>query len=141
MGGHDNNFRLPTTRWACTPLSGTAPDIMLVRFIFDETYTSRTSVNYYRSRSDFGQWNRTYFVPLIADQFDMTPQLLDHMFPFFVFSYGFLILLVLETLPNFVQAKISSHPLFMRIQKRKPLAWICFFIGGVWSLQNIWMQY
>ena len=71
----------------------------------------------------------------------MTPQQLDYMFPFFVFSYGFLILVVLEALPSLVQAKISSHPLFERIEKRKPLAWICFFLGGVWSLQNVWMQF
>lgn len=25
VGDHDNNFRLPSTSWACTPLSGTVP--------------------------------------------------------------------------------------------------------------------
>ena len=122
-------------------MSGTAPDIMLVRFIFDEIYTSRTSELHSKSFSDFGQWNRTYFVPQIADQFDMTPQQLDFMLPFFVFSYGFLILLVLEALPSLQQAKIVAHPLFQQIEKRKPLAWICFFLGGAWSLQNIWVQF
>ena len=141
MGGHGNNFRLPTTRWACTPLSGTAPDIMLVRFIFDKIYTSRTSGFNSNSFIHFGQWNRTYFVAAKTDQFDMTPQELDFMFPFFVFFYGFLILVVLEALPSLVTARISSHPLFARIEKRKPLAWMCFFLGGMWSLQNIWMQF
>lgn len=75
----------------------------------------------------------------------MTPQQLDDMFPFVVFFYGFLILLVLEALPSLVQAttldKLCSHPLFERIQKRKPVAWMCFFLGGLWSLQNLWIQF
>jgi hypothetical protein len=113
---------------------------MLVRFIFDEIYTSRTSAFYFSSFRHFGQWNRTYFVSVVTDKYKMTPQQLDNLFPFFVFSYGFLILLVLEALPGFVPRELTSHPLFVRIEKRKPLAWLCFFMGGLWSLQNLWLQ-
>jgi len=28
VGGRGNNFRLPSTSWACSPLSGTAPLIL-----------------------------------------------------------------------------------------------------------------
>jgi hypothetical protein len=68
----------------------------------------------------------------------MMPQELDFFFPFIVFFYGFLILLVLEGLPAVVRPEYRTHPLFEMIQKRKNLAWICFFVGGLWSLQNIW---
>jgi hypothetical protein len=70
----------------------------------------------------------------------MLPQKLDYLFPFFVFFYGFLILVVLEAFPAVVRREISSHPLFAQIEKRKPLAWLCFFVGGLWSLQNIWVS-
>jgi hypothetical protein len=66
------------------------------------------------------------------------PQELDYFFPFLVFFYGFLILVVLEGLPAVVRQELRSHAWFELIQKRKNLAWACFFVGGLWSLQNIW---
>ncbi len=68
----------------------------------------------------------------------MTPQKLDFIFPFFVFFYGFLMVLVLE-FPLFVklgQERLSQA--YAQLEKHRPLGWVCFFIGGLWSVQNIW---
>ena len=63
--------------------------------------------------------------------------LLDHIFPFIVFFYGLLVLIVLEV-PLFVEAQKGLSNFFVdRLKAHKPLAWICFFVGGLWSLQNL----
>lgn len=119
---------------------GQPPNSMLVRLIFDELYASRTSDIHSRRSLDSGQPNQTCFVSVLSEKEYMMPHQLDYWFPFFVFFYGFLILLVLEGLPAVVRNEIRAHPWFEMIQKRKSLAWICFFIGGLWSLQNIWIS-
>jgi hypothetical protein len=68
----------------------------------------------------------------------MTPEKLDFIFPFFVFCYGLLVVLVLE---NPVLVKIGEERLgsaFQQLSRHKGLAWVCFFVGGLWSVQNIW---
>lgn len=67
----------------------------------------------------------------------MTLEKLDFFFPFFVFFYGFLLLLVQE-LP-FVRAlgDAKSQAMMQMLSKRSPLAWTCLLIGAVWSLQNL----
>jgi hypothetical protein len=67
----------------------------------------------------------------------MTLAQIDYYFPFAVFLYGFLLVLVIE------------HPFFARLGEqrlgaawntllqRKSLAWISFFGGGLWALQNV----
>lgn len=68
----------------------------------------------------------------------MTPQKLDFIFPFLVFFYGFLMVLVLE-LPFFVRVgQQRMAQAYSELGRHKPLAWICFFVGGLWSVQNIW---
>lgn len=70
----------------------------------------------------------------------MTPQELDFAFPFLVFSCGFLLVLVHE-IPVFSrlgQERLDPG-LWEGLQKRRPMAWICFFVGGLWSLQNLWI--
>ena len=63
--------------------------------------------------------------------------LLDHIFPFIVFFYGLLVLIVLEA-PIFVQAQKNMSNYFVeQLKSHKPLAWLCFFVGGLWSLQNL----
>lgn len=67
----------------------------------------------------------------------MTPQQLDFAFPFFVFFYGFLIVLVLETslLERIGRQRVPA--LWEGLSQRKSLAWVSFFLGGLWSLQNL----
>jgi hypothetical protein len=68
----------------------------------------------------------------------MTPQKLDFIFPFVVFSYGLLMVFVLE---NRYLVKIGQERMgeaFHNLAKHKNLGWVCFFVGGLWSMQNIW---
>lgn len=69
----------------------------------------------------------------------MTPTQLDFFFPFVVFFYGFLAVLVVET-PAL--AKLGEQRLgaaWQGLQRRRGLAWTSFFLGGLWSLQNLWL--
>jgi len=69
----------------------------------------------------------------------MTAEKLDFFFPFVVFFYGLLLLLVLE---NPALVKIGEERLgaaFQQLSRHKGLAWICFFIGGLWSIQNVYL--
>jgi hypothetical protein len=66
---------------------------------------------------------------------------LDYLFPFLVFSYGILVVFVLET----YQLKVAGQKrnqqayrdLYQQLAVHKPLAWICFWVGGFWTLQNL----
>jgi hypothetical protein len=70
----------------------------------------------------------------------MNPLVLDYYFPFFVFFYGFIMTLLLnskwslklihERLPVDFAERFQSH---------KYLGFICFLVGFVWSLQNLWL--
>lgn len=69
----------------------------------------------------------------------MTPEKLDYIFPFVVFFYGFLVVLVLEN-PRLVRlGEERMGDMFQQLSKHRKLAWTCFFVGGLWSLQNIWL--
>ena len=75
----------------------------------------------------------------MTDKRNMTPEKLDYFFPFIVFFYGLLLVLVLET-PALV--KIGEERMgaaFQQMSKHKGLAWICFFVGGLWSIQNVYL--
>lgn len=68
----------------------------------------------------------------------MTPEKLDSIFPFVVFAYGLIMVFVLE---NPVLARLGAERLggvFENMKQHRNLAWICFFVGGLWSAQNIW---
>lgn len=70
----------------------------------------------------------------------MTPSELDFYFPFVVFFYGFLVVLVLETPALARLGKERMSPAWEGLSQRKGLAWVSFFIGGLWSLQNLWLS-
>ncbi len=78
----------------------------------------------------------------LTDIEDMNWVILDHYFPFFVFLYGFLVLIVHEA-PLFQKSleKLSQtghlSALMLQIKNRKAFAYTCFYVGGFWSLQNI----
>lgn len=68
----------------------------------------------------------------------MTPQKLDFIFPFVVFFYGLLMVFVLE---NPVLARIGQERMgaaYANLTRHKNLAWVCFFVGGLWAAQNVW---
>lgn len=44
-------------------------------------------------------------------------------------------------LENPVLARLGRERMgvvFANMNKHKSLAWVCFFLGGLWSAQNIW---
>ncbi len=64
--------------------------------------------------------------------------LLDYYFPFVVFFYGFIVVLALEG--PFLRRLADSHQsnlFILQLKSHAPLAWICFFAGGLWSVQNL----
>jgi len=68
----------------------------------------------------------------------MTPTQLDFYFPFIVFFYGFLGVVVVET-PVLAELAQKQMPVqWQGLTQRRNLAWISFFVGGLWSLQNLW---
>ena len=68
----------------------------------------------------------------------MTPEKLDFIFPFFVFSYGLMMVLVLETpaLVRLGEERLGS--MYHNLVRHKSIGWVCFFVGGLWSAQNVW---
>lgn len=65
---------------------------------------------------------------------------LDFYFPFFIFFYGLALHLVLE-IPQLValaQKKMPSQ--YATFEKHRKIAVLSLYIGGIWSLQNIWLS-
>ncbi len=70
----------------------------------------------------------------------MSLQTLDFIFPFVVFFYGLLLLVVLES-PFFRELGLQRMTAaYQRMATHRPLAWISFFGGGLWALQNLWLS-
>lgn len=63
----------------------------------------------------------------------MSLEKLDFIFPFVVFFYGFFVLVVYEI---FYKSRYSHW--LIGIRSRIGFAWLCFFVGGLWSVQNLW---
>ena len=65
---------------------------------------------------------------------------LDFYFPFIVFFYGLVINFVLE-IPHFValaQKRMPSQ--YATFEKHRKIAVLSLYVGGLWSLQNIWLS-
>ena len=64
--------------------------------------------------------------------------LLDYYFPFVVFFYGFIVLLAIEgPFLRYLAHQHQSNLFILQLRAHTPLAWICFFVGGLWSIQNL----
>ncbi|MGE3682454.1 MAG: hypothetical protein AB7G93_12080 [Bdellovibrionales bacterium] len=70
----------------------------------------------------------------------MALEKLDLLFPFLVFLYGVVMVLVLNT-PFFITLSEDRlpHAVSEQIKGHRGLAWVCLFIGAFWSLQNLWL--
>ncbi len=68
----------------------------------------------------------------------MTISEIDLLFPFFVFAYGALVTFVLH-IPALIQLAEERLPpaMLTQIQAHRHLAFICLFVGSLWSLQNL----
>jgi hypothetical protein len=75
-----------------------------------------------------------------AEKNRVTPEKLDFIFPFLVFGYGAVMTLVLNT-PALVE--LAEHRLppevAQQFKAHRGLGLICLVLGGLWSLQNLWL--
>lgn len=67
----------------------------------------------------------------------MTIEFLDQIFPFLVFSYGILMIFVLENKALDRLARQRMPALGATLRSHRTLAYISLFTGGLWSLQNL----
>ena len=67
----------------------------------------------------------------------MTVGYLDQIFPFFIFSYGILMVFVLEnkTLDSLARQRMPEMGATLR--SHRTLAYVSLFVGGLWSVQNL----
>ena len=70
-------------------------------------------------------------------QNEMLAQKLDYLFPFVVFSYGILVVFVTELTPLVRQAETKGWVWTQSLRQHTALAWMCFWVGGLWTLQNL----
>ena len=70
----------------------------------------------------------------------MTLQELDAIFPWFVLFYGFVVTFVLnqESLMTLAEQRLDQT-LLKNLQVHRGLAFICLVVGGLWTLQNLWI--
>ena len=69
----------------------------------------------------------------------MKAENLDFLFPFLVLFYGMIMAVVLEnkTLTKLAEERMPAMAATLRSHRN--LAWVCLFVGGFWSLQNLWL--
>lgn len=64
---------------------------------------------------------------------------LDFYFPFFVFFYGLVINFLLE-IPYLVALAQKNMPSqYATFEKHRKIAILSLYVGGLWSLQNLWL--
>ena len=70
----------------------------------------------------------------------MTPEKLDLIFPFFVFAYGAIMTFTLHhpKLQELAETRLP-YAVAQQMKAHKSLGLICLVVGGMWSLQNIWL--
>ncbi len=71
----------------------------------------------------------------------MKYQELDQLFPFLVFVYGVLMTIVLNT--DFFQEladRVFPAKLLTQFRAHRVLGFVCLLVGGLWILQNLWVE-
>ena len=65
---------------------------------------------------------------------------LDMIFPFIVFGYGAVMTFVLNqpTLMRVAEERLPPET-HLRFKANRTLGLICLLVGGLWSLQNLWL--
>lgn len=63
---------------------------------------------------------------------------IDYYFPFIVFFYGLVMLFVLEVPFLVALAKKEMPQQYLMFEKHRNIAMMSVFVGGFWSLQNMW---
>lgn len=70
----------------------------------------------------------------------MTVRDLDAIFPWIVLLYGFVITFVLnqESLVTLAERRLDQT-LLRNLQAHRGIAFVCLVVGGLWTLQNLWI--
>jgi hypothetical protein len=70
----------------------------------------------------------------------MLPETLDRIFPFFVVGYGAVMTLVLHSrfFMELAETRLPAE-ITQQIKAHRGLGLLCLIVGGLWSLQNIWL--
>lgn len=70
----------------------------------------------------------------------MNPEKLDLIFPFVVFGYGAIMTLVLNSpvLSGLAETRLPPQ-MHHQLKAHRGLGVICLVVGGLWSLQNLWV--
>ncbi len=66
---------------------------------------------------------------------------LDFIFPFVIFGYGFIATFIFNH-PKFLALAEKRLPFeyHQQFRARRTLGAICLVVGGLWTLQNLWMR-
>lgn len=69
----------------------------------------------------------------------MTYKELDFIFPYFVFGYGLLMTLILnsEFFLKLAEERLPKQ-LYNNFMSHRILGIVCLVVGSLWSLQNLW---
>ena len=62
---------------------------------------------------------------------------IDFYFPFFMFAYGFLLILLTEIPQILSFAKAKMPYAYQQFLKHRIIGLVAFFVGGLWSAQNL----
>lgn len=65
---------------------------------------------------------------------------LDFYFPFLVFFYGLVVIFILEIPALVAIARKEMPSQYATLISHQKIAWISFYLGGIWSLQNLWFS-
>jgi len=71
----------------------------------------------------------------------MGVEFLDRWVPFIMFAYGILLFFVLDvwTLPERLMSQYGH--LYQQLLLHKGVSRLCLFVGGLWTLQNIFISF
>ncbi len=82
--------------------------------------------------------NQTRDFRKIAEKNNMISQI-DFYFPFFIFFYGLVMMIVLE-IPYLATLGRKRMPqYYSQFEQHRKIAFVSLWLGGLWSLQNIWL--
>ncbi len=64
-------------------------------------------------------------------------EMIDFYFPFIIFAYGCVLVLLLEVpqIMSFAKEKMPTY--HQQFLKHRSIGFIAFFVGGLWSAQNL----
>ena len=66
-------------------------------------------------------------------------EMIDFYFPFIIFGYGCILVLLLEVPPVLSFAKKKMPYYHQQFLKHRSIGFMAFFVGGLWSAQNLFM--